>query len=237
MGISNQMLVLLQYTSAFYLLVNYDLIESFFRELKSPLVREGKEQLKWFYCRFIKTKCIFKLCIHQAVIKTHAPFSSSSIASCKEPSSPIPVFLHGCQLLLWRTTTSGLPIQEWVLALLLLLSSRWINLCFQIMTQIQVNSILASDRTLRRKKSKKDDFLEHQRILQQVLAANPCDKGNANGKPPSPKPNSDILIIFKGLLEILTNCKENIEVCCTPLTGSSSKNLSGWEMAEWKSTM
>ena len=53
-------------------------------------------------------------------------------------------------------------------------------------SNLQVNSILASDRTLRRKKSKKDDFLEHQRILQQALAANPCDGGNTNGKPPPP---------------------------------------------------
>ena len=50
--------------------------------------------------------------------------------------------------------------------------------------ELQVNSILASDRTLTRKKSKKDDFLEHQSILQQALAANPCDGSNANGKLP-----------------------------------------------------
>ena len=53
------------------------------------------------------------------------------------------------------------------------------------MTQFQVNSILASDRTLIKKKSKQDDFLEHQSILQQALIANPCDGGNANGKPPT----------------------------------------------------
>ena len=50
--------------------------------------------------------------------------------------------------------------------------------------ELQVNSILASDRTLTRKKSKKDDFLEHQSILQHALAANPCDGSNANGKLP-----------------------------------------------------
>ena len=53
------------------------------------------------------------------------------------------------------------------------------------MTQFQVNSILASDRTLIKKKSKQDDFLEHQSILQQALTAKPCDDGNANGKPPT----------------------------------------------------
>ena len=51
----------------------------------------------------------------------------------------------------------------------------------------QVNSILTSDRTLIKKKSKQDDFLEHQRILQQALTAKPCDDGNANGKPPTPQ--------------------------------------------------
>ena len=51
----------------------------------------------------------------------------------------------------------------------------------------QVNSILVSDRTLIKKKSKQDDFLEHQRILQQALTAKPCDDGNANGKPPTPQ--------------------------------------------------
>ena len=60
-----------------------------------------------------------------------------------------------------------------------------IKLHFQIMTQFQVNSILTSDRTLRKKKSKQDDFLEHQSILQQALTAKPCDDGNANGKPPT----------------------------------------------------
>ena len=52
--------------------------------------------------------------------------------------------------------------------------------------ELQVNSILASDRTLTRKKPKKGDFLEHQSILQDALAANPCDGSNANGKPPNP---------------------------------------------------
>ena len=51
---------------------------------------------------------------------------------------------------------------------------------------LQANSILASDRTLVRKKSKKDDFLEHQSILQKALSGNPCDGGNAYGNPPSP---------------------------------------------------
>ena len=55
------------------------------------------------------------------------------------------------------------------------------------MTQFQVNSILASDRALIKKKSKQDDFLEHQSILQQALTAKPCDGGNANGKPPTPQ--------------------------------------------------
>ena len=55
----------------------------------------------------------------------------------------------------------------------------------QIMTQFQVNSILVSDKTLIKKKSKQDDFLEHRRILQQALTVNPCDVGNANGKPPT----------------------------------------------------
>ena len=59
------------------------------------------------------------------------------------------------------------------------------------MTQFQVNSILASDRTLIKKKSKQDDFLEHQSILQQALTAKPCDDGNANGKPPTPQPLTD----------------------------------------------
>ena len=62
-----------------------------------------------------------------------------------------------------------------------------IKLHFQIMTQFQVNSILTSDRTLIKKKSKQDDFLEHQSILQQALTAKPCDGGNANGKPPTPQ--------------------------------------------------
>ena len=62
-----------------------------------------------------------------------------------------------------------------------------IKLHFQIMTQFQVNSILTSDRTLIKNKSKQDDFLEHQSILQQALTAKPCDDGNANGKPPTPQ--------------------------------------------------
>ena len=41
-------------------------------------------------------------------------------------------------------------------------------------TPFQANSILASDRTVIRKKTKKDDFFEHQSILQQFLAASPC---------------------------------------------------------------
>ena len=90
------------------------------------------------------------------------------------------------------------------------------------MTQFQVNSILASDRTLIKKKSKQDDFLEHQSILQQALIANPCDDGNANGKPPTPQPLTDFKA-FPGLLDTLTNCKENIEGCGTPLTGRSSQ--------------
>ena len=65
-------------------------------------------------------------------------------------------------------------------------------LFLQIMKQFQVNSILASDKTLRRKKSKQDDFLEHQSILQQALTANPCDGGNANGKSPTPQSLSDL---------------------------------------------
>ena len=86
--------------------------------------------------------------------------------------------------------------------------------------ELQVNSILASDRTLTRKKSKKDDFLEHQSILQHALAANPCDGSNANGKPPNPITTVYMTHVFSELLETLTNCKENIEGCGTPLTGS-----------------
>ena len=87
-------------------------------------------------------------------------------------------------------------------------------------TELQVNSILASDRTLTRKKSKKDDFLEHQSILQHALAANPCDGSNANGEPPQPHNNCLHDPCVSELLETLTNCKENIEGCGTPLTGS-----------------
>ena len=58
----------------------------------------------------------------------------------------------------------------------------------QIMTQFQVNSINASDKTVVKKKSKQDDFLEHQSILQQALTANPCDGGNANGKATNSSP-------------------------------------------------
>ena len=86
--------------------------------------------------------------------------------------------------------------------------------------ELQVNSILASDRTLTRKKSKKDDFLEHQSILQHALAANPCDGSNANGKPPNPITTVYMTHVFSELLETLTNCKENIEGCGTPLTAS-----------------
>ena len=57
---------------------------------------------------------------------------------------------------------------------------------------LQVNSILSSDRTLIRKKAKKDDFLEHQSILQQALAANPCngskESTSAYGKPTPLRP-------------------------------------------------
>ena len=61
------------------------------------------------------------------------------------------------------------------------------------MTQFQVNSILVSDKTLIGKKSKQDDFLKHQRILQKALTANPCDGGNANGKPiPQSLPDSKL---------------------------------------------
>ena len=64
------------------------------------------------------------------------------------------------------------------------------------MTQFQVNSILASDKILRKKKSKQDDFLEHQSILQQALTANPCDGGNANGKP-TPQSLADFKAFFR----------------------------------------
>ena len=47
----------------------------------------------------------------------------------------------------------------------------------------QANSILASDRTTSKKKSKKDDFLEEENILKQALTANPCDGSTASGEP------------------------------------------------------
>ena len=65
------------------------------------------------------------------------------------------------------------------------------------MIQFQVNSIIASDKTLIRKKSKQDDFLEHQRILQQALSANPCDGGNADGKPTAqPLPDFKLFQVY-----------------------------------------
>ena len=50
-------------------------------------------------------------------------------------------------------------------------------------THFQANSILASDRTISKKKSKKDDFLEEENILKQALTANPCDGSTASGEP------------------------------------------------------
>ena len=47
----------------------------------------------------------------------------------------------------------------------------------------QANSILASDRTTSKKKSKKDDFLEEENILKQALTANPCNGSTASGEP------------------------------------------------------
>ena len=46
----------------------------------------------------------------------------------------------------------------------------------------QANSILASDRTISKKVSKKDDFLEDENILNQALTANPCDGSTASGE-------------------------------------------------------
>ena len=69
--------------------------------------------------------------------------------------------------------------------------------CFYISTiQLQVNSILASDRTLIRKRSKKDDFLEHQSILQKALSGDPCNGSNAYGNPPPFKPNAVYIQIY-----------------------------------------
>ena len=68
-----------------------------------------------------------------------------------------------------------------------------VNKFFHISSHfLQVNSILSSDRTLIRKKAKKDDFLEHQSILQRALAANPCngskESTSAYGKPTPLRP-------------------------------------------------
>ena len=88
-------------------------------------------------------------------------------------------------------------------------------------TELQVNSILASERTVTKKKSKKGDFLEHQSILQEALAANPCDARNANGKQVRLWLH-DPSHVSQGLLETLASCKERIEGCGFPLTESSS---------------
>ena len=97
-------------------------------------------------------------------------------------------------------------------------------------TFLQVNSILASDRTVIRKKAKKDDFLEHHIILQQALAANPCNVGKESTSPYGKNPIHNLhhmpdQYFFPALLETLANCKEKIEGCGTPLTGSSSQHL------------
>ena len=54
---------------------------------------------------------------------------------------------------------------------------------FLITNHFQANSIIASDRTIAKKKSKKDDFLEDENILKQALTANPCDGSTASGEP------------------------------------------------------
>ena len=97
-------------------------------------------------------------------------------------------------------------------------------------TFLQVNSILASDRTVIRKKAKKDDFLEHHRILQQALAANLCNGGKESTSPYGKNQIHNLhhmpdQYFFPALLETLANCKEKIEGCGTPLTGSSSQDL------------
>ena len=56
---------------------------------------------------------------------------------------------------------------------------------FLITKHFQANSILASDRTIAKKKSKKDDFIDHQQILQNALDANPCEGSSAIGMLPS----------------------------------------------------
>ena len=53
---------------------------------------------------------------------------------------------------------------------------------FLITAHFQANSILASDRTISKKVSKKDDFLEDENILNQALTANPCDGSTASGE-------------------------------------------------------
>ena len=47
--------------------------------------------------------------------------------------------------------------------------------CF--MNEYQVNSIVASERTVVRKKAKKDDFLPQLKILRDALAGNNCEGG------------------------------------------------------------